>query len=109
MFANIEAIKTLVKADGSATKEEKNAVLTVIEGKCVKRTGRTEDMLNDSVVLSFADTAKILGYKNRCGVYAAIRHGRLRGYYGGKAGNRASGVLAESVRELLANGRRRSK
>lgn len=109
MFTNNEAIKTLVKSDITASREEKEAVLQAMNGVSRKNRNDYRDVLTSRAVVSFEDAAKMLGYKNRRGVYAAIRHGRLRGYYGGSSGNRASGVVADSICDLLSNGRRKAR
>ena len=108
MFTNEEAIRTLVKSDVTATRDEKDAVLQAMNGTCGKRRGDYREFLSTRAVVSFEEAAKLLGYKNSRGVYAAIRHGRLRGYYGGSEGRRASGVTSDSIRDLLSGGRKKN-
>ena len=100
MFANYDALVSLVTIDRRASDEEKEAVLSMLRGDA-----RKMPRLESAAVVSFQDAAKILGYTSKSGVYEAVRNGVLDGYYGGAAGDRAIGVTTESIKRALRSPR----
>lgn len=100
MFANKNALETLVNSDTKATSEEKLAVLLAIRGELDKVNANT-----NAQVLSIADAAKRLG-KTRKSIYHLLRTGTLKGFYSGKTHSRATGITLASLEAAVHNVRR---
>ena len=96
MFANLQALVTLVSSDNQATDAEKSAVLSAIQGGCPR-----PDPAVRAEVVSFADAARILGYKSARGVYRALHDGALEGFYGGRRQRRCTGITMQSINRAL--------
>ncbi len=99
MFANRLEIIRAVLEDPVASPAEKDFVIGAVCGgaKCA---------IGEARVITFRHAQHLLGYKSTRAVHAAVRAGVLKGYYGGKMGRRASGVLYSSVLEVMESGQR---
>ena len=101
MFTHHKSIEILVAADPTATATEKAAVLSALAQSEQKPRRRTTHA--DSEVISLQEAAEILGYKTTRGVRKALKAGALVGFYGGRKGERVTGVTRASIREALSS------
>ena len=94
MFANAQAIRTLIENDPTATRRERDSAIAALTG-----TAPALSPLEDGsrAVIRIPDAAKMLGYKGARGVYRCIADGVLTAYYGGRSRRRATGVTRESI------------
>ena len=99
MFANENAIRLLVSNDPTASRREKDIVISALlnlpmsncDDGCEHRNG----------VVSFDHAARVLGYRNKSSVYALVKKGVLRAYYGGAGKSRATGIILSSLNKAL--------
>jgi len=88
MFANREAIESLVKYDSKATRSEKGYVLSLLESR--------------PLVVSVGKAAYMLGM-SRFFIYKCVKSGALKGIYGAGQNKRIAGVTVESIEAMLSN------
>lgn len=104
-FANELAITTLIKADSEASDDLKERALRAVQDipEPVKEPKKPK---GDGDVVSLKRAAEILGYKSTRCVRKSLHAGVLRGFYGGGMQQRVTGIVTDSIYQLLGKERK---
>lgn len=107
-FANELAITTLIKADSEASDDLKERSLRVIQEIPEPVKEEPKKPKGDGDVVSLKRAAEILGYKSTRCVRKSLHAGVLRGFYGGGMQQRVTGIVTDSIYQLLGKERPQS-